>query len=41
MEWMSIPGYLFADDLAISSFAINGLQKLNGQVIKCGGKGTK
>jgi hypothetical protein len=29
---------LFADDLAIGSFAVNGLEDGIGQLVKCGGK---
>jgi hypothetical protein len=32
---MSLPGFLFADDLAIGSFTVHGLQKGIDQVVKC------
>jgi hypothetical protein len=32
---MSIPGLMFADDLAIGSFTVNGIQKGIGQIVKC------
>jgi hypothetical protein len=38
---MSIPGLMFADDLAIGSFAVNSLQKRIDQVVKYGGNGTE
>jgi hypothetical protein len=31
---MSIPGWMFADDLAIGSFTVNGLQRGIDQIIK-------
>jgi hypothetical protein len=36
----SFTGALFADDLAIGSFAVSGLQKGIDQVVKYGGEGT-
>jgi hypothetical protein len=38
---MSIPEFLFVDDLALRLFVVNGLQKGNGQVVKCGGEETE
>jgi hypothetical protein len=38
---MSVPGLLFADDLAIGSFAVNGIQKGIDQVVRYSGKGTE
>jgi hypothetical protein len=38
---MSIPGLLFAHNLAIGSFVVNGLQKGTDKVVKYGGKGTQ
>jgi hypothetical protein len=35
---MSTPGLLFADDLAVVSFTVIGLQKEIDQVVKYGGK---
>jgi hypothetical protein len=41
VEAMPIPGLLFADDLAIGSFAVNGLQKEIDHVVKYGGNGAQ
>jgi hypothetical protein len=38
---MSFPGLLFAYSLAVSSFAVNDIQKGTVKVLKYGGKGTE
>lgn len=41
LEGKLIPRLLFVDDLAVGSFAVNGLQKGIDQVAKYGGEGTE